>query len=64
VDEALYLAERIIVLSAKPARVVETVPVSASRPRAIESDPELRKQRRDLLELFAKIEKANVEETI
>jgi NitT/TauT family transport system ATP-binding protein len=63
VDEALFLAERIIVLSMKPARVVETVTVTALRPRQIESDPDLRKQRRDLLELFATIEKAHVEET-
>ncbi len=63
VDEALFLAERIIVLSMKPACVVETVTVSAPRPRLIESDPELRKMRRDLLELFATIEKTHVEET-
>ena len=63
VDEALFLAERIIVMCAKPARVVETVTVDAPRPRQIESDPNLRRQRRDLLELFATIEKTHVEET-
>jgi NitT/TauT family transport system ATP-binding protein len=63
VDEALFLAERIIVMCAKPARVVETVTVDAPRPRRIESDPNLRRQRRDLLELFATIEKTHVEET-
>jgi NitT/TauT family transport system ATP-binding protein len=63
VDEALFLAERIIVLSMKPARVVETVTVNAPRPRLIESDPQLRQMRRDLLELFATIEKSYVEET-
>jgi NitT/TauT family transport system ATP-binding protein len=64
VDEALFLAERIIVMCAKPARVVETVTVDAPRPRRIESDPNLRRQRRDLLELFATIEKTHVEEAI
>ena len=62
VDEALFLADRIIVLSAKPARVVETVTVTASRPRQIESDPQLRQMRRDLLDLFKTIETTAVED--
>ena len=57
VDEALYLADRIIVMSPKPSRVVETVTVTAPRPRAIETDPGLRAMRRDLLETFAVMEK-------
>jgi NitT/TauT family transport system ATP-binding protein len=36
VDEALFLADRILVLCAKPARVVETITVTAARPRQIE----------------------------
>jgi NitT/TauT family transport system ATP-binding protein len=62
VDEALFLAERIIVLSMKPACVVQTAIVDAPRPRLIESDPELRRMRRGMLELFAAIEKTHVEE--
>jgi NitT/TauT family transport system ATP-binding protein len=62
VDEALFLADRIVVLSAKPARVVETVRVTTSRPREIETDPELRAQRRALLDLFATLEDKNVED--
>ena len=57
VDEALYLADRIIVMSPKPSRVVETVTVTRPRPRAIETDPDLRSMRRDLLETFAVMEK-------
>src|SRR4051794_20521886 len=62
VDEALFLADRIIVLSSKPARVVETIAVNASRPRQIESDTHLRELRRRLLDIFASIENKNVEE--
>ena len=53
VDEALTLADRIIVLSPKPARVVHVRNLSAARPRQIESDPALREARRELLALFA-----------
>ena len=47
------MADRIVVLSPKPARVVEIIPVTATRPRQIESDPALREARRALLALFA-----------
>ncbi len=53
VDEALTLADRIVVLSPKPARVVQVMDVAAPRPRQIESDPALRDARHELLELFA-----------
>ena len=53
VDEALTLADRIIVLSPKPARVVHVRNISAVRPRLIESDTGLREARRELLALFA-----------
>jgi NitT/TauT family transport system ATP-binding protein len=52
VDEALYLADRVIVLSPKPARVVSVVAVNAPRPRQIDSDNDLRQVRRDLIHLF------------
>jgi NitT/TauT family transport system ATP-binding protein len=41
VDEALELADRIVLLSPKPTRVVETMTVAAARPRAIASSPAL-----------------------
>jgi NitT/TauT family transport system ATP-binding protein len=53
VDEALTLADRIVVLSPKPARVVHVMEVAVPRPRRIESDPVLRNARRELLDLFA-----------
>jgi NitT/TauT family transport system ATP-binding protein len=52
VDEALTLADRIVVLSPKPARVVEIMTVDEPRPRAVESAPSLRAARRALLALF------------
>jgi NitT/TauT family transport system ATP-binding protein len=52
VDEALTLADRIVVLSPKPARVVEIMTVAEPRPRAVESAPSLREARRELLALF------------
>jgi NitT/TauT family transport system ATP-binding protein len=52
VDEALYLADRVIVLSPKPARVIRVMPLAVPRPRLIETDAGLRQARRDLIELF------------
>jgi NitT/TauT family transport system ATP-binding protein len=62
VDEALTLADRIIVLSPKPARVVHVMQVAAQRPRQIESDPALRNARRELLELFATLTTGSMED--
>ena len=52
VEEALTLADRIVVLSPKPARVVEIMTVKEPRPRAVESAPSLRESRRALVALF------------
>jgi len=52
VDEALFLADRIVVLSPKPARVVRTLTVAAARPRQVEIDETLRAMRREILALF------------
>jgi NitT/TauT family transport system ATP-binding protein len=52
VDEALFLADRIVVLSPKPARVVRTVTVGAGRPRQVETDGALRELRREILSIF------------
>lgn len=54
-DEALYLADRIVVFSAKPSRVAAVIPVDAPRPRDILRDPALIAQRDALLQLFANI---------
>jgi NitT/TauT family transport system ATP-binding protein len=52
VDEALFLADRIVVLTPKPARVARILDISADRPRDLEGDPALRSARRELLDLF------------
>ena len=53
VDEAVLLADRIVVFSARPARVIEDIPVSAILPekRSIDivDSPEFRRIRRDVL---------------
>jgi NitT/TauT family transport system ATP-binding protein len=46
VEEAVYLADRVIVMSSRPGTIVEEVPVPFSRPR----EPEL-KQRKEFREL-------------
>lgn len=58
IDEALYLADRIIVLSKKPAVVRDIVTVSAARPRDPEHDAELKRLRNHLIEVFRSIEEA------
>jgi NitT/TauT family transport system ATP-binding protein len=52
VDEALVLADRIVVLSRKPTRVIETITLTEARPRKIDETPRLREQRAHLLNLF------------
>lgn len=52
IDEALFLADRIIVMTPKPSVVTRIMSVSVDRPRDIENDPDLREQRRELLDLF------------
>jgi NitT/TauT family transport system ATP-binding protein len=47
-DEALYLADRVILLSGKPTRVLETLCLRQPRPRAVETDAELLALKRDL----------------
>jgi NitT/TauT family transport system ATP-binding protein len=62
IDEALYLADRIIVLSKKPATVREIVTVDAPRPRDPQHDPALKTLRNDLVAIFESIE--NQEEQV
>jgi NitT/TauT family transport system ATP-binding protein len=56
IDEALFLADRVIVLSTKPAIVREIVSVTAPRPRDPESEGGLKLQRAHLIEIFHTIE--------
>jgi NitT/TauT family transport system ATP-binding protein len=51
VDEALVLADRVVVMSPRPARILADVRVDAARPRA-HDDPQLTDLRRDILGLL------------
>ena len=56
IDEALLLADRIVLLSDKPTRVIETIEVKDERPRTIEQSDVLRSYRNNLTDLFKKLE--------
>ncbi len=56
IDEALQLADRTVVLSNKPTRMLETVELRAPRPRAA-AGRELDAQREKLIRLFRSIER-------
>jgi NitT/TauT family transport system ATP-binding protein len=56
VDEALVLADRILLLSKKPTRIIETVTLEAPRPRSLDGDAGLTRRRQELMALFAKLE--------
>ena len=64
IDEALYLADRIIVLSNKPATVREVVTVTAPRPRDPEHDADLKRQRAHLISIFETIERQSAEDKV
>ncbi len=57
IDEALILADRIILLSDKPTCVLETIEIHEERPRTIDESDGLRSNRIHLTELFKKLEK-------
>lgn len=48
VEEAIYIADRVIILSARPARLEADMPISLSRPRARE-DPRLFRLKQQIL---------------
>ncbi len=56
IDEALFLADRIVVLSNKPTRVEDIVTVSAPRPRDADASPELDRLRQRLINIFETLE--------
>jgi NitT/TauT family transport system ATP-binding protein len=51
VDEAVYLSDRIIVLTPRPGRICRMFPIDLSRPRD-RTSPEFAKLRREVLELI------------
>ena len=56
VDEALTLANRVLLLSNKPTTVLETIELEAPRPRDIENSPQLSEQKAHLISLFQTLE--------
>lgn len=52
IEEALVLADRILIFSRKPARVIEAMTITAGRPRRIEATQSLMEQRTRLHALF------------
>ena len=56
IDEALFLAERVVLLQGRPAVVARTLRVTAARPRDVDHDPPLRAMRADLLAAFGSFE--------
>jgi NitT/TauT family transport system ATP-binding protein len=58
IEEALVLADRIILLSNKPTRVLETLELDAPRPRDVAMNPGLQAHRARLHDLFTQLEDA------
>ncbi|MCW5772389.1 MAG: ABC transporter ATP-binding protein [Rhodospirillaceae bacterium] len=56
IDEALVLADRILLLSNKPTKVMEILNIDALRPRDVDADPALLRQRQHLHALFTGLE--------
>jgi NitT/TauT family transport system ATP-binding protein len=54
IDEAVYLADRVVVLSGRPGSVKEIIPVRLARPRglAIKDEPEFVRLRRHIWDLL------------
>jgi NitT/TauT family transport system ATP-binding protein len=52
VDEALDLADRIVLLSPKPTRVIDTLTITEIRPRMLRANPVLMQQRDRILARF------------
>lgn len=54
IDEAVYLADRIVVMTGQPGRVKEIIPVGLGRPRTLEikDDPEFVRHRRHIWHLL------------
>jgi NitT/TauT family transport system ATP-binding protein len=51
-DEAIELADRIVVFSGKPTRILEVLAIDEARPRIINATPALHEARDHLLQLF------------
>lgn len=56
IEEALVLADRILLLSNKPTRALETITLDQERPRVIEQSKSLSQQKDHLISLFRTLE--------
>ena len=63
IDEALQLADRTIVLSNKPTRVLEIVDLKTPRPRSL-GDPDFDNRRQKLVKLFRSLEQPSFQKEI
>lgn len=63
VDEALVLADRILLLSNKPTKALETIVLDQPRPRNIEESESLSQQKSKLISLFRQLEQQGELET-
>lgn len=57
IDEALILADRILLLSNKPTQALRTIELNEARPRQLAQSEFLRQQRDELVALFQTLEK-------
>ena len=60
IDEALVLADRILLLSNKPTSVLDILAIDEPRPRDIGETPSLRERRDELVRLFRRLEPGEV----
>ena len=64
IDEALVLADRVLLLSNKPTKALETLTLKQPRPRQIEQSQSLTQQKNYLISLFRKLEQPDELETV
>ena len=64
VDEALVLADRVLLLSGKPTRVLQTIRIAEPRPRDLDASPALRAHRDRLHARFRMLETEVEESTV
>jgi NitT/TauT family transport system ATP-binding protein len=62
IDEAIELADRIILFSGKPARIIDILAIGETRPRSVDATLALREKRQHLLTLFESRNGADREE--
>jgi len=56
IEEALVLADRILLLSNKPTHALETITLDEPRPRNIDDTPSLARRKQHLITLFRQLE--------